>query len=72
MKKFDATWLYSTPIAHRGLYDNNVFPENTAPAYEEDLWDHCFPSHFPYERSGGFPEGKRDPGSLYQYDCSGF
>lgn len=37
MKKFDATWLYSTPIAHRGLYDNNVFPENTAPAYEEAI-----------------------------------
>jgi glycerophosphoryl diester phosphodiesterase len=37
MKKLDSTWLYTTPIAHRGLYDNGYFPENTKPAFEEAI-----------------------------------
>lgn len=37
MKKIDDSWLYKTPIAHRGLYDNTIYPENTAPAYEEAI-----------------------------------
>ena len=33
MRKNDITWLLTTPIAHRGLFDEN-YPENTAPAFE--------------------------------------
>lgn len=36
IKRFDDSWLYNTPVAHRGLYDEN-FPENTAPAFEEAI-----------------------------------
>lgn len=32
MKKKNDLWLYTTPIAHRGLFDND-FPENTEPAF---------------------------------------
>ena len=32
MKKIYDTWLYNTPISHRGLH-NDVFPENTEPAF---------------------------------------
>ncbi len=35
-KNFDDKWLYSTPITHRGLYDDN-YPENTQPAFEEAI-----------------------------------
>lgn len=36
MKDKNNTWLYSTPIAHRGLFDKN-YPENTAPAFLEAI-----------------------------------
>ena len=29
-------WLFTTPIAHRGLFDEN-YPENTKPAFEEAI-----------------------------------
>ncbi|MBQ3235730.1 MAG: hypothetical protein IJA97_06195 [Clostridia bacterium] len=35
-KNFDDAWLYSTPITHRGLYDEN-YPENTKPAFEQAI-----------------------------------
>ena len=36
MIKKDISWLLSTPIAHRGLFDEN-YPENTQPAFEEAI-----------------------------------
>ena len=32
----DDLWLYQTPIAHRGLFDQD-YPENTAPAFNEAI-----------------------------------
>lgn len=36
MKKKNYSWLYTTPITHRGLFDEN-FPENTQPAFEQAI-----------------------------------
>ena len=36
VKRFDDSWLYKTPIAHRGLFDEE-FPENTKPAFERAI-----------------------------------
>lgn len=36
MRKTDISWLLSTPITHRGLFDEN-YPENTAPAFQRSI-----------------------------------
>jgi glycerophosphoryl diester phosphodiesterase len=38
MKKVinENSWIFTTPIAHRGLFDDN-YPENTAPAFEQAI-----------------------------------
>jgi glycerophosphoryl diester phosphodiesterase len=36
MVKKDISWLLNTPIAHRGLFDEN-YPENTEPAFEQAI-----------------------------------
>ena len=36
MKMKNDLWLYETPIAHRGLFDEN-YPENTQPAFQKAI-----------------------------------